>query len=91
MISPASRSSALRKIVEREAIGDAEAGGRAKHLGAGERLAFQAAGELLDVDAEATQRLGHVAHNARPLATEDVEGDEPLWAFRPRPTRRARR
>ncbi len=71
----------LAQVVEREAIGDAEASGRAKHLGAGEWLAFQAARELLDVDAEATQRLGHVAHDARPLATEDAEGDEPPGLF----------
>ena len=76
MISAASRSSVLRRSSSLRPSGTLEARGRAKHLDAGERLAFEAAHELFDVDAEAGERLCHVAHDARPLFADDLQRDE---------------
>src|ERR1700690_2062812 len=66
----------LAQFVELEPVGDAEARGRAKHLDAGKRLAFETAYELFNVDAEAGERLRHVAHDARPLVADDLQRDK---------------
>ena len=64
------------QVLERQRLGGAEPGVGAEHLDAGEGGAFEAALEFLDIDAERGQRLGDVAHDARPLVAENVEGDQ---------------
>ena len=81
MISAATPLERLAQFIELEAIGDAEAGACAKHLDAGERLAFETASELLYIDPKASQRLCHVAHNAWPLIADDLQCDEPRRFF----------
>ncbi len=71
----------LAEVVERQAFGDAETRTCSKHLDAGERLAFETAHELFDVDAEAGERLRHVAHDACPLLADDLQRDEPRRLF----------
>ena len=81
MISAASRSSALRNSSSLRSFGDAEARRRAKHLDASERLAFETAHELFDVDAEVSERLRHIAHDTRPLVADDLQRDKTRRLF----------
>jgi len=63
---------------------------RAKHLDTRERLAFETAHKLFDVDAEVSERLRHVAHDTWPLVGDDLERDEARRLFGLCRRRRAR-